>query len=226
KLASIEEILAFLLPQKKIRVIITAGGTIEKLDDVRYLTNISSGKQALEIAKSFFGCEVIIIKAKTDVEFPLWCQVVMVESAKDMLHAVENEVGKGCDAFISVAAVADFTFNKTTGKVKKAQINKLELIPNPDILQTVASSKNRPKCVVGFAAESENLLQNTKEKMERKGCNFVIGNELVFGSSATKGVLVGKDIQQEFECSKTEIAKKLTCVVFEFLNQSNCKGNG
>lgn len=217
KLASIEEIVQFLFPQIKMRVIITAGGTIEKLDDVRYITNISSGKQALEIAKAFFGCEVVVIKAKTDVPFPSWCNVIEVESGKDMLHAVQMEISKGCDAFISAAAVADFTFNKTQGKVKKMDINRLDFIPNPDILQAVTGSQNRPRCVVGFAAESENVFENANEKMHRKGCDFIVGNELVFGLDKSCGVLIGAGGEQKFECSKAVVARMLKNAVFDFL---------
>ena len=140
KLANIEEVCKFLLPQKKINVLITAGGTVEKIDDVRYLTNISSGKQALEIANTFMGCNVTIIQAKTDVEFPLWCNIIKVNSANEMLNEAMKYI-HNTDVFFSVAAVTDFTFNKVIGKIKKTEMHNLKLTQNTDILKTIAHLK-------------------------------------------------------------------------------------
>lgn len=217
KLASIENVLKYLLPKKNIRVIITAGGTIEKLDDVRYLTNISSGKQALALANEFFDCNVTIIKGSTKVEFPSWCNVVNIESSSEMLDAVEYEIRKNCDIFISCAAVADFTFQKKQGKVKKQHIQNLELIPTVDILKYVCENANRPKCVVGFAAESENLQQNATIKLHNKKCDFIVANSLVFESDSTNGIIIDNNSYEEFSCSKNELAKKIKEKSLKFL---------
>ncbi len=215
KLASIAEIMKCLFFTSDIKVVITAGGTIEKLDDVRYMTNISTGKQALEIAKAFCGHDVTIVKAHTDVDFPAWCKVVEVESAKEMLTEVQK---LQCDVFIASAAVADFTFNKVQGKIKKQDIESLQLVQNPDILKIIATGEVTPKCVVGFAAESENLKQNALKKLQNKGCDFIVGNALVFGKDETSGIIVSHNQYEEFDCLKRELARKIVVKVMEFLN--------
>lgn len=215
KMACVEDIIDFINPHiKTLNVLITAGGTVEKLDDVRYLTNFSSGKQALEISQILYDCTVTVIKAKADVSFP--CNVIQVESAKEMLDSVQKELEAGkYDVFISCAAVADFTFNKTNGKIKKDKIHNLELIPNPDILKTVCSSPKKPKCVIGFAAEAENILEHAKQKMVHKGCDIMIANELVFGKDETKGFIITKHSTQDFNCSKKDLAKMIKNKIFE-----------
>ncbi len=223
KLANVQEIADCISKKTKKNgktVLITAGGTIEKMDDIRYLTNISSGKQALALAQYFYnqGFDVKIIKAKTDVSFPRCFAILCVESASEMLTCVLNEVSS-CDVFISAAAVADFTFNKVSGKIKKTEIGKLELVPNPDILQTVCGCEFRPKCVVGFAAESENLEINAKNKLKRKGCDIIVGNALVFGKNSTNGVIITQKTQTAFECSKKELSQLIFEKVQEFINE-------
>lgn len=199
---------------------ITAGGTIEKMDDIRYLTNISSGKQALALAQCFYnqGFDVKIVKAKTDVSFPRYFEIICIESASEMLNCVMGEIQQ-CDVFISAAAVADFTFNKVSGKIKKTEISKLELVPNPDILQTVCGCEFRPKCVVGFAAESENLEINAKKKLTTKRCDIIVGNALVFGKNSTNGVIITKKNQTPFECSKNALAQLVFEKVQEFFSE-------
>ena len=223
KLANIQEIAEYISKKTKKNgktVLITAGGTIEKMDDIRYLTNISSGKQALALAQCFYnkGFNVKIIKAKTDVSFPRYFEILCVESASEMMACVLKEIPK-CDVFISAAAVADFTFNKVFGKIKKTEIGKLELVLNQDILQTVCGYEFRPKCVVGFAAESENLEINTRGKLERKGCDIMVGNDLVFGKNSTNGVIITQKDQTPFECSKDELAQLIFEKVQEFLSE-------
>lgn len=223
KLANVQEIAEYISKKTKKNgktVLITAGGTIEKMDDIRYLTNISSGKQALALAQCFYnqGFDVKIVKAKTDVSFPRYFEIICVESASEMMASVLKEIPR-CDVFISAAAVADFTFNKASGKIKKTEITKLELVTNQDILQTVCCYEFRPKCVVGFAAESENLAINARNKLERKGCDVIVGNSLVFGKNSTNGVIITQKDQTPFECSKDELSQLIFATVQEFLSE-------
>ena len=223
KLANIEDIASCILSKynkKEKNILITAGGTIEKMDDVRYLTNISSGKQALEIAQEFYlqGWCVTVVKAKTDVEFPKHLNIINVESGFEMLNAVESEVLKN-DVFVSVAAVADFTFVKTDGKIKKTEIQNLKLIPNQDILATISYGERRPKCVVGFCAEGQDLLKNVKEKMQRKKCDIMVGNDLVFGKNLTSGIILQGHTELPFDCSKKVLAQILYKKIADFISQ-------
>lgn len=211
KLANVEEIISFVLPKKNgKKVLITAGGTIEEIDSVRFMTNHSSGKQALEIALECHrkGFDVCVIKAKTDVDFPQYLNITNVKSANEMLKCVMEGI-KNYDVFISVAAVADFGFAKTEGKIKKESLAELKLIKNPDIVATVGKSEFRPKTVVGFAAESENLMENARGKLVRKNCDFVVANSLVFGKNETCGFIVEKNGENPFNCTKKELAKML-----------------
>lgn len=218
KLANIDDIMSQILPKQNIKILITAGRTIEEMDSVRYMTNRSSGKQALEIAKEFInnGCDVTIIKGKTDVEFPRYIKIAEVLSARDMLNAVKEKI-VNCDVFISAAAVADFSFTKYEGKIKKDKLTNINFIKNPDILHTVCNGPQKPRCVIGFAAESENIKENGRIKLEKKKCDFIIANSLVFESDTTQGIILGQNIEESFSCTKKELARRIYEITLTFL---------
>ena len=174
------------------KVVITSGGTIEEIDPVRYISNYSSGKMGLALAKSAYdmGAEVIFITTK-DFEVPF--KKVPVKSALEMKEAVEKEFDTA-NYIIMAAAVADYRVKEySTQKIKKGEEDTitLELVKNPDILAELCQKKLTPhpnplpqgarerNCIiVGFCAESENLLENAKAKIEKKGCDFLIANDI------------------------------------------------
>lgn len=162
------------------KVVVTSGGTIEDIDPVRYISNYSSGKMGLAIARSAkkMGAETVLITTK-DVEAPF--KVVKVKSALQMQKALDDEF-ETSDIIIMAAAVADYRVkNYSNQKLKKTSEDELvlELIKNPDILQTLCScNKGGNKIIAGFCAESENLLENAKEKISKKGCDFLIANDI------------------------------------------------
>ena len=162
------------------KVVVTSGGTIEDIDPVRYISNYSSGKMGLAIARSAkkMGAETVLITTK-DVEAPF--KVVKVKSALQMQKALDDEF-ETSDIIIMAAAVADYRVkNYSNQKLKKTSEDELvlELIKNPDILQGLCSrNKDGNKIIAGFCAESENLLENAKEKISKKGCDFLIANDI------------------------------------------------
>ncbi|HEY9102557.1 bifunctional phosphopantothenoylcysteine decarboxylase/phosphopantothenate--cysteine ligase CoaBC [Chitinimonas sp.] len=162
------------------KVLITAGPTFERIDAVRGITNSSSGKMGFAIAKAAAdaGAAVTLVAGPTSLATPLGVRRVDVESSKEMLTAVNAEVPK-IDIFISVAAVADYyVLNPSEQKIKKdAHILTLELAPNPDILANVAGLADPPFCV-GFAAESENLLEYGEQKRRRKKLPLLVANQV------------------------------------------------
>ncbi len=162
------------------RVLITAGPTFERIDAVRGITNSSSGKMGFAIARAALeaGAEVTVIAGPTALATPAGVKRIDVESSKDMLAAVNAEVAK-IDIFVSVAAVADYyVLNPSAQKIKKdAHILTLELAPNPDILANVAGLAAPPFCV-GFAAESENLLEYAEQKRRRKKLPLLVANQV------------------------------------------------
>lgn len=164
------------------KVVITSGGTIEELDPVRYISNYSSGKMGLALADEAFknGDEVVLVTTK-EVERPY--KVVKVKSALEMQNAVNNEFDTA-NVIIMAAAVADYRAkNVAPQKMKKTSSDEItiELVKNPDILKELcdkkAVSKNSP-LIFGFCAESENLLNNAKEKIQKKGCDFLVANDI------------------------------------------------
>ncbi len=161
------------------KVLITAGPTFERIDAVRGITNSSSGKMGFAIARAALeaGAEVTLVAGPTSLKTPVGARRLDVESSKDMLAAV-NAVSK-TDIFISVAAVADYyVLNPSEQKIKKdAHILTLELAPNPDILANVAGLADPPFCV-GFAAESENLLEYGEQKRRRKKLPLLVANQV------------------------------------------------
>ena len=159
-------------------VLITAGPTFERIDAVRGITNLSSGKMGYAVARAALeaGAQVTLISGPTALKPPHAAKVVAVSSAQEMLNAVNAEVDKA-DIFIGVAAVADYyVLNPSEQKIKKdAHILTLELAPNPDIVANVTSRPNPPFCV-GFAAESENLHEFAEMKRRRKNLPLLAAN--------------------------------------------------
>jgi len=159
-------------------ILITAGPTYEAIDTVRGITNRSSGKMGYAIAQAALelGAKVVLVSGPTALAKPQGVQCVDVQSAEQMFEAVKQHVGN-CDIFIGVAAVADYRVAQPgTHKIKRSEKNlTLELVPNPDILGYVASLPNPPFCV-GFAAESENLLEYAEQKRRAKKLPLLVGN--------------------------------------------------
>ncbi len=161
------------------RVLITAGPTYEPIDPVRGITNLSSGKQGFAIAKAaaLAGAEVTLIAGRTNLKTPAGVRRISVITAQEMYDAVMREVAQH-EIFISVAAVADWKVaNVSEHKIKKqfAQAPDLAFEENPDILASVAALENPPYCV-GFAAETENLIDNARAKLFRKNIPLVVAN--------------------------------------------------
>ena len=161
-----------------VKILITAGPTYEAIDAVRGITNRSSGKMGYAIAQAALeqGAEVVLVSGPTALAKPTGAQCMDVMSAAQMFEAVQQHTG-ACDIFIGVAAVADYRVAQPSEqKIKKSANNlTLELVPNPDILAYVASLPNPPFCV-GFAAESENLMEYAEQKRLAKKLPLLVGN--------------------------------------------------
>lgn len=160
------------------KIVITSGGTIEDIDPVRYISNYSSGKMGLALADTAknLGADVTLITTK-DIQRRY--NVIKVKSAIDMKSAVENEF-ESADCVIMAAAVADYRVKEVAPqKMKKTSEDEitLTLVKNPDILKEISAIK-KSQIVVGFCAESENLIENAKEKIAKKGCDFLIANDI------------------------------------------------
>lgn len=188
------------------KVVVTAGGTREAIDPVRYVSNHSSGKQGYAIAQAALdaGAEVTLISTISSLPLPIGATLIPVNSAQEMLIAVLSHT-ENADILIMAAAVADFRPETIADqKIKKTDDTSgltLNLTRNPDILQTVKQEREKtgfPRVVVGFAAESENLLTNAQSKLARKGLDFLVGNDI---SAADAGFAV--DTNRVILLSKT-----------------------
>ena len=212
---------------KNKKILITAGGTKEKIDPVRYISNNSSGKMGLALAEQAIklGAEVTLVSTfKADIE----CKNIIAESACEMENIVKSEFEKQ-DCIIMVAAVADYRVaNYSEQKIKKTSDDNLtlELIKNPDILKEICKIKQDKNLssplIVGFCAESENLLENAKIKIKTKGCDFLVANDISkkdigFSSDLNEVYLLDDKLNiTHFEKdTKTNIAKNILEKVFE-----------
>ncbi|MFZ5904715.1 MAG: bifunctional phosphopantothenoylcysteine decarboxylase/phosphopantothenate--cysteine ligase CoaBC [Chloroflexota bacterium] len=202
------------------KVVVSAGGTQEPLDPVRVLTNRSSGKQGYALAQAALdaGAQVTLVTAPTALTPPVGARVVHAETAKQMLEAVLAASAKA-DALIMAAAVADFRPKRAAGnKMKKRDgIPQIPLEATDDILEAVArakSGKKRPRVVVGFAAESRDLLRNASEKLKSKKLDFIAANDISasdagFGAETNRVTLLFADGKKESLplMSKAEVAE-------------------
>lgn len=182
------------------RIIVTAGGTREPIDPVRYIGNRSSGKQgfALALAAATRGANVHLISANADLPEIDGVEVTKIETATELLSVLEAEFPK-CDALIMSAAVADVRVsNYSQNKIKKSDFETMDLTKNPDILARIAEMKRSGQIVVGFAAEtdskSENLVKLGSEKLRSKSLDLMYVNNVtdgaIFGSNLTQGVII------------------------------------
>ncbi|MET9622619.1 bifunctional phosphopantothenoylcysteine decarboxylase/phosphopantothenate--cysteine ligase CoaBC [Streptomyces sp. NPDC006464] len=184
-------------------VLVTAGGTREPLDPVRYLGNRSSGKQGYALARAAAarGARVTLIEANTGIPDPAGVDVVHVGTAVQLRDAVLKAAGDA-DAVVMAAAVADFRpAAYAAGKIKKkdgVEAPTVELVRNPDILAEISAERALPgQVVVGFAAETDDVLANGREKLRRKGCDLLVVNEVgerkTFGSEENEAVVLASD---------------------------------
>ena len=197
------------------KVVITAGGTRENLDPVRYIGNYSSGKMGLALADEAYklGCEVVLIST-FDVQKPY--KVLTVNCADEMLSTVKDEF-INADCLIMAAAVADFKpVNISAQKIKKdsKDIFTIEMVKNPDILREISKIKRDNQIVVGFCAESENLLENAVKKLNEKNLDFIAANDISrsdigFGSDFNEIILFDKSGAKKIieRTTKNEAAK-------------------
>lgn len=211
-----DDIATYLHPKQLARkkLLVTAGNTFEAIDAVRGITNSSSGKMGYAIASMAvsMGAEVTLVSGATSLPAPRGLHFIPVTSARQMQDAVMSHI-HGQDIFIGVAAVADYTVAQPNPqKIKKTnQKIMLELVPTQDILATVAKLPNAPFCV-GFAAESENLLQNAEQKRLRKGVPLLVANLIqdAFGSDDnTVALLDDVGVRSLPRTSKQAIAEQL-----------------
>ena len=217
---AVEEALNYSQMLKGQKVVITAGGTIEEIDPVRYISNYSSGKMGLALAKSAqsMGAEVVFITTK-DFDVPF--KKILVKSAQDMQNAI-NEEFDTANYIIMAAAVADYRVKEySEQKIKKGDNDSitLELIKNPDILAELCKNKTS-QTIVGFCAESENLMENAKAKIEKKGCDYLIANDISrkdigFNSEENEVTVLSQNgaIKKISKAPKSVIARKiLECI--------------
>ncbi|MFN3815447.1 bifunctional phosphopantothenoylcysteine decarboxylase/phosphopantothenate--cysteine ligase CoaBC [Brevundimonas sp.] len=212
-------------PLKGKRALVTAGPTFEPIDPVRGLTNRSSGKQGYAIAAALadLGAEVTLVSGPTALSAPPGVTRVDVETAAEM-HAASMAT-LPVDVAVMTAAVADWRVDDVaTGKIKKAPGGPpmLSLIENPDILAAVSSAKSkRPRLVVGFAAETSDLEAQARAKLSKKGCDWIVGNDVsdeVFGSDGNAVTLITRDGAEAWpRQSKAAVARALAARIAETL---------
>lgn len=218
-----------------ISVVITAGPTIENIDPVRFISNRSSGKQGYAIASELSkrGANVTVISGPVDIPPPECRKLIKIKSAREMHEKTISELP--ADIVICAAAVADWklvpeindNYNiNVNQKIKKSnQDLKFTTIKNPDILKTISDSKQRPKIIIGFSAETENIIENAKSKLISKNLDLIIANDVsenkVFGKDTNKVYVLSADSCDEWcEKSKILVASNLADKINQMLSNT------
>jgi phosphopantothenoylcysteine decarboxylase/phosphopantothenate--cysteine ligase len=208
-------------PLKGKRAIVTAGPTVEAIDPVRFLSNRSSGKQGYAIAAALAaqGAEVTLVSGPTNLSPPHGVKRVSVDSAREMLAACEAALP--ADIAVCVAAVADWRPNAAADeklKKDKSGIPAIALVENPDILATLSKpGKGRPKLVIGFAAETNDVETHARAKIAKKGCDWIVANDVsgdVMGGAENEVLLITKDSAEAWpRMAKDAVARKLAAEI-------------
>lgn len=209
-------------PLKGKRALVTSGPTYEPLDPVRFIGNRSSGKQGHAIACALrdAGADVILISGPTSIATPNGLETQYVETAQEMLSATSEALP--ADICVCAAAVSDWTPDKVqVQKIKKQSqkdVPELKLKQTPDILKTIANHKHRPQLVIGFAAETQDLQENAQKKLESKGCDWIIANEVgpnkkgeekAFGSDQNQIYFVSHEGIEKWERAHKDVIARL-----------------
>ncbi|MCC7266151.1 MAG: bifunctional phosphopantothenoylcysteine decarboxylase/phosphopantothenate--cysteine ligase CoaBC [Caulobacteraceae bacterium] len=207
------------------RAVVTAGPTAEPIDPVRVLTNLSSGKQGYAIAEALaaLGAEVTLVSGPTALSTPLGVRRVQVRTAVEMLAACEAALP--ADIAVCVAAVADWRPDTVgEGKLKKKPGGPptIALVENPDILATLSRGARRPRLVVGFAAETGDLIKYAEGKLKTKGCDWIVANDVaagkvIGGDDNTVALVSAGGVEQWAKASKAEVARRLAARIAEEL---------
>ncbi|MBR3420682.1 MAG: bifunctional phosphopantothenoylcysteine decarboxylase/phosphopantothenate--cysteine ligase CoaBC [Ruminococcus sp.] len=189
------------------RVLVTAGATRESIDPVRFITNHSSGKMGFAIARAAMlrGADVTVVAAHTDVEPPMFVNVVRVQSAEDMFNAVKEHLDES-DIIVKAAAVADYTpVTVADNKIKKSDGDMvIELKRTTDILKYIGEHKRAGQVVCGFSMETENVIENSRKKLTKKNCDMICANSIKkagagFGTDTNIITMITPDGDEELE---------------------------
>lgn len=234
RMAEVQEILAAIEghfaegPLCGLHVLVTSGPTHEPIDPVRFIANRSSGKQGHAIASALAeaGAKVTLVSGPVALADPPGVKTVHVESADDMLAACLNSLP--ADVVVCAAAVADWKVKKPAGqkmkKAKGAPPPGLELAANPDILATLSAlKKQRPRLVVGFAAETEKVTEHAKAKLKNKGCDWILANDVSTGSGTFGGdanqvhLITAKGVESWPRMSKEDVGNRLAQAIAQAL---------
>jgi phosphopantothenoylcysteine decarboxylase/phosphopantothenate--cysteine ligase len=205
------------------RAIVTSGPTHEPIDPVRYIANRSSGRQGHAIAAALaeLGADVTLVSGPVNIPDPAGVEVIHVERAEEMRDAVLSALP--ADVAVMVAAVADWRVASAADqKIKKhpgESIPTLALTENPDILKTVGHHTMRPKLVIGFAAETQDVVSNARAKLERKGADLIVANDVspstgIMGGTHNSVKLISREgVEQWPDLAKEEVAERLAALI-------------
>ncbi|QGR02693.1 phosphopantothenoylcysteine decarboxylase [Ehrlichia ruminantium] len=210
-----------------INVLITAGPTREKIDPIRYISNNSSGKQGYAIAEymSKIGWKVNLVSGPVEIKCDNIENIIYINTAHEMLQTCIKLLP--VDIAIFAAAVTDWCPVYSSIKIKKEKITNIQVTPNPDIIYQISTHKKRPKLVIGFSLESENIIENSQIKLLNKKCDWIIANTLhinnkeVMGNDNNQITIITQDKHYEFPImSKKEIARLITEKIIDFLDNN------
>jgi phosphopantothenoylcysteine decarboxylase / phosphopantothenate---cysteine ligase len=204
-------------------VVVTAGPTHEPIDPVRVIANRSSGKQGFAIAEALaaLGARVTLIAGPVTLATPAGVERVDVETAAQMHDALRRSLP--ADAAVMAAAVADWRVDASPHKLKKQDggLSALQFVENPDLLADLASSPDRPRLLIGFAAETEAVVENARTKLDRKGADWIVANDVsgdVMGGDDNRVHLVTRNGTESWErMPKSEVARQLAARIAEAL---------
>ncbi len=214
-------------PLKGKKILVTSGPTHEPIDPVRYIANRSSGAQGTALARALaaLGAEVTFVTGPADVAPPEGVRVVEVQTADEMLKAANAALP--VDAAVFAAAVADWKVaSASDNKIKKTKggLPKLEFAENPDVLATVSQmKKGRPALVVGFAAETQNVIDNATAKRNRKGCDWIIANDVspetgIMGGDENAVTVISETGAESWpRMSKSQVAARIAALIADAL---------
>lgn len=226
-LAAIEALLARKGPLSGFRALVTAGPTHEPLDPVRFLGNRSSGKQGYAIAGALAeaGAETVLVSGPVELAAPPHVKLLRVETAREMLAACESILP--VEIAVLTAAVADWRpETAANNKIKKSDggLSTIKLTANPDILATLAASAKRPSLLIGFAAETDNVIAHASEKRARKGCDWIVANDVsgnvMGGDRNTVHIIGGAGTESWPELDKSEVARRLTARIVKSVEKA------